>query len=104
MTQGSKVEYTVKRRRIRFRPDPLDLAHIDSRPIGDHPFEPDTVAVIVDEDPLGGCGLVIVENGKLARGDTCVVRLGRLDPLRAEVRWRRTIDEDVVRIGLRFLQ
>ncbi len=104
MPTEDKKTFSVKRRRVRFRPDPTDLALVDSR--AQHPdgFKPDTVAVIVDEDPFGGCGLVMVENGSLQVGEHCLIRLGRLDPLRAEVVWRRTIDESVVRLGLRFLE
>lgn len=104
MSETARKLFTIKRSRVRFRPDPLDLAFIDSRP-GEHGgFQPDTVAVIVDEHPRGGCGLVIVENGRLARGNMCRVQVGRLAPLLAQIVWRRTIDDGVVRIGLRYLE
>lgn len=94
----------AKRRRIRFRPDPLDFAQIDSRPAASGRFEVDSVAIIVDEEPMGGCCVVMLDNPKLLEGAVCRVKVGRLDPLRAQVAWRKPLEAGIVRLGFEFLE
>lgn len=92
------------RRYTRFPGDPLDVAIIALDP--ETPltaFRGDIVALIMDEAPLGGCGLIVHRTDRLQVGDFCVVQVGRLLPVAAEVRWRREIGEGIVKIGLRFL-
>ena len=97
-------DLTVKRRRVRFRPDPLDYCQIDSRAGAPEPFVPDSVAIVVDEEPMGGCGVVMLNTGKLEVGSLCRVKVGRLDPLRAKIVWRKDLEAGIVRIGFEFLE
>jgi hypothetical protein len=103
MVQGHD-NLIVKRRRIRFRPDPLDYCQIDSRAGSPEPFVPDCVAILVDEEPMGGCGVVMLDSHALDVGSHCRVRVGRLDPLRAKVVWRKALEAGIVRLGLEFLE
>jgi hypothetical protein len=94
----------AKRRLIRFPGDPLDFALLDFGP-GDRPFTPQQVALIVEEAPMGGCSLAVsAGEANLAEGRGCRVKVGRMEPVRAEIRWVRTLDERVTRLGLQFLE
>ena len=97
-------DLTVKRRRIRFRPDPLDYCQIDSRSESSEPFVPDSVAIVVDEEPMGGCGVVMLDTHRLVVGSLCRIKVGRLDPLRAKIVWRRDLEAGIVRVGFEFLE
>lgn len=94
----------AKRRFIRFPGDPLDFALIDFGP-DDRPFAPQLVALVVEEAPMGGCSLAVCAgDDHLANGRDCRVKVGRMSPVRAEIRWTRTLDDRVTRIGLQFLE
>ena len=94
-----------KRRHIRFRPDTGELAYIDL--LADNEFKPEIQALIVNESPMGGCCLVMLrddETEKLRQNDRCRVKVGKLAPLKAEAVWVRRLDEDVIKVGFRFLE
>ena len=94
--------YAVMRKHLRFKPDPMDHAEIAIRRPG-LPFAPEMVALISEEAPMGGCGLILVETPLLQVGDICRVKVGRIDPLGAEVVWRKPVEPGIIRIGLKFL-
>lgn len=91
-----------KRRFIRFEPDVGDYAQIDKSP-GEGDFKVDSIALIVDEAPYGGCSLVCLKNAGMEKGAIHRFKIGKLAVMRAEVVWVRDVDDKVVRIGLRFL-
>lgn len=96
-------EHAPKRKHIRFKPDPLDVAFVAfNQNVSE--FQPDMAALIIEEAPLGGCGLVIRFTEKLQVGDKCAVKVGRLSPLKAEVSWRKPLDNQVLRMGFKFLE
>ena len=53
---------------------------------------------------MGGCSLAVLGTDRLQVGDVCVVQVGKLAPLRAEVRWRNELDDKVLRVGFMFLE
>jgi hypothetical protein len=95
--------FAVKRRHLRFQPDPLEYAQIAVRSFSD-PFTPELVALVAEEAPMGGCGLVLLETPLLKVGDLCRVKVGRIDPLRAQVAWRQVVEPGIIRLGLKFLE
>jgi hypothetical protein len=95
---------SVKRKRIRFRPDALDYAQIECNGDCSKPFAPESVGIIVDEEPMGGCCVIVLDNGKLHLDDFCRVKVGRLDPLRAQIVWRKELEAGILRVGLEFLE
>lgn len=90
------------RRYIRFRPDTSIYAGIDTRTQG-HPFQPEIVGLVYEESSHG-CGMVLIGIEKLQQGDICRLQIGSREPIEAEVRWRKEIDPDVVRIGFLYLE
>lgn len=93
----------IKRRHLRFRPDPLEHALLQTRDLGG-PFTPELIALVSEEAPMGGCGLVLLDTPRLRYGDVCRVQVGRIDPLRAQVVWRQECAPGIVRVGLKFLE
>ncbi len=99
--EESPVRSRVVRRHIRFKPGLACYASID--PVPDRKaFSPSIVALVLDE-AYSGCGLVALSSAPLKAGDVCRVQVGTLAPIRAEVRWRRQLDPDVMRFSLRYL-
>ena len=50
------------------------------------------------------CGLLVVENPSLTPTALVRVRLGKLPPLRAEIRWKDSLAADAARLGLYYLE
>ena len=104
-----------RRRYIRFSPDSDGsnlqekgdefLAHIDLNLEGE--FKPTLVGYLVQKSHAGCC-LVMVRSdessNKLERDLQCLVKAGPLHPLRAVVRWRRDLDEELLKAGFQFLE
>lgn len=92
------------RRTLRFPPDEGTLAWIDPVLREDKlDFRPTIPALVIDE-ALDGCGLVVLYHDRLAENARCMVRVGNLDPLPAQVRWIKDLDEEVLKIGVMFLE
>ena len=93
----------TRRRYLRFPPEPAEYAQIDKR-VDAETFEFQYVALIVEESPLGGCGLAMLDWVGLEVGDMCRVRLGNLEPLIAEIIWRKPLEGAIIRYGVKFLE
>lgn len=91
------------RKHIRAIPDPTDFAQIDTDPDRDE-FLFEYVALIREEAPMGGCGIICIETVPLKQDQRIKIKVGRLDPLRAEVVWVKKIDEGILSLGIRFLE
>ena len=91
------------RKHIRFRPDANDVAYIDTK-IGSDTFESDFVALIIEESPMGGCGIMCLDHFTLEPGMRVRIKVGKLHPLLAEVMWAKNEIKDVKRYGLKFLE
>lgn len=91
-----------RRKSVRYKPEEGTIARLDvSEKVGT--FDPDITALVINES-YSGCCLVIGMNPLPKEGQFCQVQLGQLAAIRAEVRWRVDLDQDVVKLGLLFLQ
>lgn len=99
----SKVaKNTNKRASLRYTPDVGDYAIICfNKKVSD--FQTDLLGIILNESSTG-CSLAIAATDKLQQDDQIVVQIGRLELLPATVIWRKLIDKDVVKLGLRYDQ
>ena len=59
---------------------------------------------LVTTEAYGGCGVVVNADEDWKPGLKCLVEIGKLSPLVAEVAWVRPIDEEIVRVGFRYLE
>jgi hypothetical protein len=88
-------------RALRFPPNPSDHANLCFQPDGD--FAVDGQALIVDETPGAGCGLVLFDHPKVAVGAQLRLQIGYRDPVRAEVVWTRVLPQNLLQVGVKFL-
>lgn len=95
-------EGTVRPRPIRFTPDPLDHALVAFDGLADQ-FRPEIIAIIYDEAPLNGCGLVMLDHPRIEPDALCVVKVGRMDPVAARVVWKRELKPKLVQVGFEYL-
>lgn len=93
----------MKPRSLRFSPDPLDHALLSFEG-ATAAFRPDLVALIYDEAPLNGCGLVLADDPRLVPQALCVVQVGRMSPVAAQVVWKKEIRPRLVQVGLEYLE
>jgi hypothetical protein len=93
----------AKRRHIRFPADEGDLAWIDYGTF-DAPFAPVHPALIVEEAPMSGCGLLLLNPERCPVGTRFRVQVGRMAPLQAQVQWLREIENGIARVGVQFLE
>ena len=91
-----------KRRALRYTPDAVDYAILClNKKIAQ--FQNDLMGLILNESSTG-CSVVIAANDKVQKDDQIVVQVGKLSPLPVTVIWRKELDKDVVKLGLRYDQ
>ncbi len=95
---------TGVRRALRFPPDEGAVAWIDPSVHEDKDDFKPTVAALVTDEALNGCGLITLVHDWLREGTECMVMVGNLAPLRAEIRWVKDLDDSVLKIGVVFLE
>ncbi len=99
---GMSTPVSNKRSATRLPPELGTLARIDVEPWrGEDAFLPSIIA-LVPETSITGVGLVLISTEYLQPGNLCVVQIGDERPVRAEVRWRRSLDAHTIRIGLLY--
>jgi hypothetical protein len=95
------VDAKSKRRHKRLKPEKSINAQID--PTGTQTrFEP-TITALVIEESIGGVGIVVVGDTKLQTQSRFWIRVGLMNPTKAEVRWRLDLDSQVARLGLMYI-
>ena len=91
-----------RRKNIRHAPDPGTFAQIDMS-TKTPTFRPEYLGLVVEES-YTGCGLVVVDMPKLKKGVKIRIQVGSVHPLKAEVKWRNDLDEQVARVGVQYLE
>lgn len=97
----SPLNKTKKRQSTRFASDVGAQAFILTDDQGQKLKIP-LPALIVDES-FKGCSLVALKNSFLHEGAHFKVKVGQLDPMKAEVRWIKTFDGKICFMGLVYL-
>lgn len=90
-------------RPVRFAPDALDVARLALREPG-IPFHPEMSALIYDESPPHGCGLVLLDDPLLQPDRACTVQVGRMDPVAARIVWKKPLEDRLVHVGVQYLE
>ena len=90
------------RKHVRFKPDYDKFCYIDVDG-NDGEFKPTVSAFIVNESK-GGCSLLVHDTIALKIDDKCRLKLGDLHPLKAVVRRHKVLDNEVVSLGVEFLE
>ena len=91
------------RKHIRYKPDKLDVALVmyDGNSAG---WNPDDVGIIIDESAISGAQLIMRKSHRLQVSETIKVKLGSLEPMLAEVSWRKEVEGDLCRVGVKLLE
>jgi hypothetical protein len=92
----------ANRKHTRFLPEPGTYALIDTRE-NPESFEPKITALVYNES-YSGCAVVVHSTKKLQMGEICWVQISTLKALKAEVRWRKELDNGIARVGLRYIE
>jgi len=98
----SQRRNVLKRRHIRFIPDRDILGLIDLN-IDSTEFTP-TIHGLVLEESQNGVSLVVLASSAIEIGDSFKVKIGDLASTHAVVRWRKTINNDLIQIGLELIE
>ena len=110
MKKGS----SERRKYLRFNPSTLNsddlekksleaVAHIDLN-ASEEKFESQLVGFVMEKSH-SGCSLLILTTGNCLQKDAhCYVKVGPLHPLLAIVRWCKKLDDQVIKVGLEFLE
>ncbi|MDH4199620.1 MAG: hypothetical protein OEV66_04490 [Spirochaetia bacterium] len=101
------------RKHIRFYPEPLEIALIDTdvqRYADFNRANPEMktqfIALIENESHKGATLVFVLKDADLNvinDGAKWLVQLGKLSPLKAEVKWHRNIDTFIVKAGIALL-
>ena len=89
-----------KRRNTRFTPEENTVAWLSIDPSS---FQKDMIA-LVDSESHSGCGITLNKDLSLEVGFRCMVKVGELSPMKAEVRWVKNFDNSLYRLGLHYLE
>lgn len=91
-----------KTRSIRFKPDNEDYAVIGQ--LNDNgQLETDKMALILTES-YSGCGLVVVDGSDFQIGQQHHLKVGDVGPVLSEIVWIKQVDEDLYRLGFKYLK
>lgn len=91
------------RAKIRFAPDNNELSFIS---LSLAHFHKEISSLIVNESSGGACLVInrklVPSTDALAEGRFIQVKIGKLEPLSAVVRWVKHVDDDFIKIGVEY--
>jgi hypothetical protein len=90
---------SVKKRSVRFPPDPGTLAEISFAPEAGKPF---TLFGLVINESQTGCAVVMMTDLKFKKDCPCHARIGHLADTKAIVRWTKTLEKGLIKIGVEY--
>ncbi len=90
----------VQRRAIRYAPDIGDYAVLCFAE-SESEFAIDSVGIILNESSTG-CAVCIPTTRRLKEGDKFIVQVGKMHPTSATIVWRKELDKDVVKLGIKY--
>jgi hypothetical protein len=89
-----------KRKNVRFSPVPNTTLWVSKSVLN---FDEDFLG-LVDSEAQKGCGAIFNQETGFAVGDFCLVKVGKLAPLKSQVVWMSQIDDSIYRMGFHFLE
>jgi len=88
-------------RALRFPPDPSDHAILS---FGEGEFHPDLQALITNETPDAGCGLVLFSHPRFRVEARLRVQIGTRVPVHARVVWVKELPQGLCQAGVQYLR
>lgn len=114
----SEIHKKERRRHLRFQPTTEDYADLDAKAreavafidereeSAKENFSPGIVGLIIEQSH-SGCSLVISKlkpESRLSVDQKIRIKVGPLPILAAQVRWQRELDDNVLRLGIQYLE
>jgi hypothetical protein len=101
------------RKHIRFYPDPMEIALVDTNEQHFHQFKKAAPMMVtqyialIENESYSGASLVFIikdENPDFIQiGTNWIVKIGELEPMQAEVKWNQKIDDVIVKVGITYI-
>lgn len=82
-----------KRKSVRFVSDPPITAVVNSK-----------LPALAFSEAAKGCGLVMIKNHSPRQGEEVKVALANMAAVKGVVRWVTALDENIVKIGIEYLE
>lgn len=89
------------KRPIRFKSEPMTLGYIDV--VSTNTFNPQVVGIVLNES-YTGCALILASDSKFKINQEVKIKVGKLDPMKASIIWLKTLDENIYKVGIKFLE
>lgn len=99
--ESKRIQDKLPKRSIRFEADPMTLGYIDLE--GSKEFDPHLVGIVVNES-YAGCSLVLVSDIELKLKQKINIKVGALDPIRANIAWLKHLEENIYKVGIKYLE
>jgi hypothetical protein len=102
---NSEVTYdkkdSIKRKYFRYKPKLFIYVLISKEPkVGESQTE---YAGLVIQEAYGGCAIATSSDLSVKKHDIVIMKSADMPAVRAEVRWRKKLDKDLIRIGVQYL-
>ena len=101
------------RKHLRFYPDPMEIALIDTSPgnfsnfnKSDPEMTTSHIALIENESHTGASLVLVIKDENqnyIKTGTKWITKIGNLSPMRSEVKWNRKIDDLIYKVGIEYL-
>lgn len=95
-----KSPRVIIKRSVRFKPEPMTLGYIDLEPTSN--FNPQMVGIVLNES-FTGCALILAIDEELKVRQQIKIKVGNLDPIKASISWLKTLDENILKVGLKLI-
>ncbi len=102
MKQGGVhiMTYQSRRRSVRYQPETNSYARVTEL---DKDQSLEHMSLVLNES-YRGCCLIMLRVSHLKEGQRLMVEIPPMNPIQSEVVWNIKIDEDISRIGLKYLE
>ncbi|MDH5655204.1 MAG: hypothetical protein OEZ34_04820 [Spirochaetia bacterium] len=101
-----------RRNFLRFKPESLDIAVavIDQEKLNNPSYskqlDGDLAGLILDQSHKG-CSIIFINRDDseyfFLEGSKCILQVGKLPPLMAEVKWREKLPSRIYKVGFEFI-
>ena len=91
----------IKRKYFRYMPKPFIYVLI-TKGGEEEQFQTEFAGLIIQE-AYGGCGIVTSLDLPVKKHDIVIMKSSDMPTARAEVRWRKKLDKDLIKIGVKYL-
>lgn len=89
------------RKSLRYKPDPKTVAYLDFKVSKN--FAPQFAGLVINES-FSGCALIIITDLPIKKGAKLKIKVGELAMMKAKVAWVRILEENILKLGVNFLE